>query len=355
MDWTAFWEENQRCLDAGMTRAKPRCALQLPVDDHWLLEEMAVPSTVRYYQDENYLQEVHREANDRLEAAVGLRPFSETRVEFLGPRRVEELLGARWELIEGGTPWLEAGFTEPAALARHLSEVADWSDADLDRCLFEGGRDVAQGTGDQVAWSRGPMTMLTSVVGAETAVWWCLDEPEVMTQFFRVCADLIVRVHRRLAIRRGGGVRGLAWLDDHCALLNVALYRQFAMPAMLHAFEELAADPAAYRFQHSDSNMEHLLPCLAEYGLHGVNLGPRISAATIRQELPGAMVHGQIPPFLLRNAPWEEIEVQVRRDFEEAGPEGALVVTTAGSVAAGTSPDRLRDLAHFVDEHCRYA
>lgn len=348
-----FWTINEQCLRAGLSTNKPRCAVQLPVDDHWLLEEMAVSSTLRYYQDQAYRLDVHREVNDRLERAVSLRPFAEREAPFPAPRRVEELLGSRMEVIEGGTPWLEPGFSNPTDLDRHLRTVADWSDDDLDRELFADGRDVEPG-GTYAAWSRGPTTMLTSVVGAETAVWWCLDETEVIERFYRVTGELIVRVQRRLAGRRGGAVAGLAWLDDHCALLNPELYRRFALPTMLRAFDELAPNPSDLRFQHSDSDMAHLLPCLAEYGLHAVNLGPRISAATIREALPGAVVHGQIPPFMLRNEPWQVVEAQVRRDFDEAGRDGALVVTTAGSVAAGTTVERLRRLVDLVEEACAY-
>jgi len=91
--------------------------------------------------------------------------------------------------------------------------------------------------------------------------------------------------------------------------------------------------------------MAHLLPCLAEYGLHGVNLGPKISASTIRGTLPGAVVHGQMPPFRLRNDPWEEVVRQIHRDVAEAAGDGALVITTAGSIPAGTSLERIRNFA----------
>ena len=47
LDVQAFWEENSACE----ARQGPRSPLSLSPDDHWLFEFMAVPSTLRYYQE----------------------------------------------------------------------------------------------------------------------------------------------------------------------------------------------------------------------------------------------------------------------------------------------------------------
>ena len=50
----------------------------------------------------------------------------------------------------------------------------------------------------------------------------------------------------------------------------------------------------------------------------------------------------------------EEIIEAVRRDFDAVGADGGLVLTTAGSVAAGTSLENLRIYMWAVDKYCRY-
>ncbi len=58
LDMQAFWDENQLC--ENFTNQKPRCAASFSPDDHWLFEFMAVPSTLRYYHDKTYRDDLHR-------------------------------------------------------------------------------------------------------------------------------------------------------------------------------------------------------------------------------------------------------------------------------------------------------
>jgi hypothetical protein len=44
----------------------------------------------------------------------------------------------------------------------------------------------------------------------------------------------------------------------------------------------------------------------------------------------------------------------VMSDFQKAGATGGLIVTTAGSLAAGTGVGRMRWYMQVVQEHCRY-
>ena len=57
-DIEKFWEENSLC--AGFHTEKPRCSLSFSPDDHWLFEFMNVPSTLRYYQDKAYRDQLIR-------------------------------------------------------------------------------------------------------------------------------------------------------------------------------------------------------------------------------------------------------------------------------------------------------
>jgi hypothetical protein len=61
-----------------------------------------------------------------------------------------------------------------------------------------------------------------------------------------------------------------------------------------------------------------------------------------------------MPPFLLRNGAPQAIRQRVHSDFEKAGLEGGLVITTAGSLAAGTGLGRMRWMMQCVQVECRY-
>ncbi|MDO8971043.1 MAG: hypothetical protein Q7U74_10175, partial [Saprospiraceae bacterium] len=75
LDLEQFWAENALCQ--GFQAAKPRCSLSFSPDDHWLFEFMDVPSTLRYFQDKVYRDQLHRQTNQITRQYVGVGFFDE--------------------------------------------------------------------------------------------------------------------------------------------------------------------------------------------------------------------------------------------------------------------------------------
>jgi hypothetical protein len=100
--------------------------------------------------------------------------------------------------------------------------------------------------------------------------------------------------------------------------------------------------------------MAHLLDFQYELGIREVNYGPEIDVALIREKMPDVMINGHLPPFTLRNGTPEEIQARIISDFEKAGANGGMMITTAGSLAGGTGLGRMRWLMQVVQEYCRY-
>jgi len=104
LDVRAFWEENARCM-VPFSIDKPRVPLTIMLDAHFILGVVALPSTVRYFQDLVYRLEVNRACNQRLEAAIGRRFYPEATIHrFKGD--FEIAMGATRVITEGNTPWI---------------------------------------------------------------------------------------------------------------------------------------------------------------------------------------------------------------------------------------------------------
>lgn len=353
----AFWEENRLCEGKPFRTDKPRAPVSMHFDDHFLMG--LVPySVVRYHSDAAYQEEVHRQANDILEAELGRRFYPEI-VCPVHPKRIEFVFGAWFEIHEGSTPWL-ANDVRTIDDVRRLIDRVEREPID-ERLLPEGWeaevRRFEERTGGRVAWGtggRGPVTVGTSVLGAENLCLWMVEEPETIGEFYSLLARKYVEWARFL--RDLSGFEGSGWwvTDDDSCLISRELYEQFCEPVLRALFEAFAPGPDDRRYQHSDSAMGHLMPVLRRLGVNGVNLGPTIHPADIRAALPEAVIEGQIPPFLLRNGTEAEIRACVRRDFEAAGLEGGLVCTPAGSYAEGTPFENLRAYLRAVQELTRY-
>ena len=355
LDVTAFWQENALCQT--FTTEKPRCSMSFSPDDHWIFEFMAVPSTLRYYQDKTYRDSLHRQVNAITQEYVGRVFFEEDTWEHQ-PRRIENLFGCYFTYHEGSTPWLTPVTDDPEEFARVLdtAEKTDISTWALPEPFLEewevrkaAGKPLPSlGTG-----SRGPATIITSVLRPETAFYWMMDRPALMHRFRDVLAEKMVELKGFLREFSGHTEPGWWITDDNCALFNRALYREYCVPVLERVLDAMA--PAgARRYQHSDSAMGHLLDIQYEIGIREVNDGPEVDAGLIREKMPDAYIHGQMPPLLLRNGTPREIRRRIQDDFHKAGQSGGLNVTTAGSLAAGTGLGRMRWMMWCVQEDCRY-
>jgi uroporphyrinogen decarboxylase len=201
--------------------------------------------------------------------------------------------------------------------------------------------------------SRGPATIMTSVLQVETVFYWIYDHPELMQRFRDILALKMVELNRVLREFSGNSEPGWWITDDNSALFNRKLYREYCFPVLEAVLNEFASGNAR-RYQHSDSAMGHLMDQQCELGMNAVNYGPEVDAALIREKLPNATIHGHLPPFMLRNETPEKIRQRILDDFRKAGLTRKQVVTTAGSLAAGTSLGRMRWMMQCVLEDCRY-
>jgi uroporphyrinogen decarboxylase len=355
LDVQAFWEENQLCGD--FSTQKPRCAADFSPDDHWLFEFMGIPSTLRYYQDKAYRDDLHRQVNVVTQKYIGKTFFEEDTWEH-SPKRIENLFGCEFEYREGGTPWLVPATADPVEFSQILERAArtdmkNWAFpadflAEWEARQSAGKMMPLLGTG-----SRGPATIMTSVLSVETVFFWCNDHSDLMTRFRDLLAEKIVELNTLLRGFSGNTQPGWWITDDNCALFNRKLYEQYCVPVLMHVLSAMAPG-AAPRYQHSDSAMGHLLDFQYALGIRKVNYGPTVDAALIREKMPEAMIDGNIPPFLLRNGGPEAIKARIVDDFQKAGQTGGLTTTTAGSLAAGTGVGRMRWMMQVVQEHCRY-
>ena len=355
LDVHAWWEENEQCQ--VLTTDKPRCSASFSPDDHWIFEFMAVPSTLRYYQDVEYRNALHRQVNAITLQYVG-RAFFDEDTWRTSPRRIENLFGCEFAYYEGSTPWLVPVTDDPDEFSRILdraeaTDLRSWALPEEYLAEWEERKAAGKPLPKLGTGSRGPATIITSVLKPETAFFWFYDHPDLMRRFRDILAVKMVELNTVLREFSGNDEPGWWITDDNCALFNRRFYREYCYPVLEHVLQAMAPGDAR-RYQHSDSAMGHLLDMQYELGIREVNYGPTVDAGLIRQKMPDALIHGQMPPLLLRNGSPEEIRARLIDDFRKAGGNGRLNLTTAGSLAAGTGVGRMRWFMKVVQEHCRY-
>ncbi len=355
LDPQAFWEENALCTE--FTTDKPRASLAFSPDDHWLFEFLNVESTLRYYHDKAYRDALHKESNRITLEYTGRAFFPEDTWEH-DPKRIENLFGCYFTYAEHGTPWLTSVTRDPDEFARILDEaeatdLRTWSFPpeflqEWEERKAAGKRLPLLGTG-----SRGPATIMTSVLEAEPLFYWVVDRPKLIKRFSDILAEKMVEFNTILREFSGNEYPGWWITDDNCALFSPRMYKKYCYPVLERVLNAMAPGNAR-RYQHSDSSMGHLLDMQYELGIRDVNYGPDVNVALIREKMPEAYINGHMPPILLRNGTPEEIRERFISDFDKAGASGGLNIATAGSLAAGTGVGRMRYLMWLTQNFARY-
>jgi uroporphyrinogen decarboxylase len=324
----------------------------------------------RYENDPEWRLELNRRYNDKAEKIVGRRLLNEDlpdpeadKYQYPPVKRLGHIFDGKWEW-KGGAWWLTEAASTPDDLRALLDRVEgrlenlrefmlpdNW-DVERDRLMKKGIKP------DLYRDQRGPVTFATSIYGTQNLIFLIHDDESLARRFSALILRAMLERAKILDEEAGyspeTAPRGFGFRDDNCALLTPDMYRLFGYPILKAVFERYAPDPDDLRYQHSDSDMGHLLPILGELGLTGTNFGPNVMVEDIRKHLPKAVINGELAPFTFSRNEEENIVAEFLRDFEMAQPERGLNFTTAGSINNGSRLTGMRLIMSAIQRYGRY-
>jgi uroporphyrinogen decarboxylase len=337
-----------------------------------VFDELGVPQDWwRFlYADEAWALDLKRRYKDLSEKIIGKRLLDETPAD---PTRQWPEVKALWEIFEGrnvweggatGSWWLHESARTPAELSALLDRVEKRLEGLREFLLpenWDAEKQRLNGLGVKLLlyrWQRGPCTFACSIFGIENLLYLYYDDPALVRRF----SDLIGRaiLARARVIDEEAGFdevtapHGWGWADDNCCMFNAEMYGEFAMPIHRAVMGRYAPNSGDSRYQHSDSNMAHLLPQLSELNLTGVNFGPTLTVREIREHCPNAVIDGQLGPFTFSRNEEANMVAEFLRDFEQAKARRGLRFGTAGSVNNGSRLTGMRLLMAAIQRYGRY-
>jgi uroporphyrinogen decarboxylase len=374
VDLDQFWADQQEARNDPFGADIPQVPLGAICNWECAFDELGVEQDWwRYlYEDELWALDLNRRYNDKAEQVVGRRLLNEEPAD--PERKWPEVKGLHdifeaenvWEGGASGSWWLKQSANTPEELAALLDRV----DARIENNLAEfmlppewgAEKERLTGMGMKVPLyrgQRGPCTFACSVYGAENLLLLFYDDPALFSRFSDVIGRAIL-ARAEVLDREAGETpqtspRGWWWADDNCCLFNPAMYDAFAMPIHRVVFGTYASEPEHHRYQHSDSDMAHLLPLLSEVNLLGTNFGPTLTVKQIREACPNAVIDGQLAPFTYSRNEEANMVAEFLRDFEQAREARGLNFTTAGSINNGSRLSGMRLLMAAIQRYGRYA
>lgn len=364
VDLERFWSENAIGLADPFGAHIPRVPMGIGFGHEAIFAELGLESDMkRVEEDADFANRIAKAYNDKAQAIVGKRLVNENhdpRREFPRLKSMGELFGCQ-RLWQSESWWLMEAAHTPAELDALLDRVdrldiraamvpENW-ETECRRIYNEFGLRPVLGK-----HLRGPVTLATSIYGSENLVYLIMDEPALAGRLRDAILRVLLEYHRiSEELSDPAKVRpSVSFADDNCCLLTPDMYAFFGQPILKATYDRFAPGPQDTRYQHSDSDMGHLLPLLAATGMNRVNFGPKLRVRDIRAAMPRAVIHGQMAPFTFMRNNEEQILAEVKRDCEDARPARGLVYATAGSVNDGSSLRSLRTIMWALEQFGRY-
>jgi uroporphyrinogen decarboxylase len=373
VDLEQFWHDQALAKADPFGTDIPQVAFGAICNHECVFDELGVEEDrLRYFFDDpEWALDLHKQYNDKAEKIVGRRLLSEAPRQPNTPqlppvKQLHDIFEAQnvWEGGKLGSWWLRQSADSPEELAALLDRVEKRLENLRDFILPENwGTELPRflAAGKKVPLyrgQRGPCTFACSIYGAENLLFLSYDDPDLFARFSDVLKRAILGRAKVLDEEAGltpEAAQGRwSWADDNCCLFTPDMYETFAMPIHRAVFSTYAPRPEHHRYQHSDSDMAHLLPLLAEVDLKGTNFGPTLTVSEIRQHCPHAVIDGQMAPFTYSRNEEANMLAEFLRDFDQAREKRGLNFTTAGSINNGSRLSGMRLLMAVIQRYGRY-
>jgi uroporphyrinogen decarboxylase len=368
VDLERFWEDQTKARGSVWADDCPQLPLGIGMSSECVWTELGLAEDWhRLLHDGAFRADLNRQYNDIAEKIVGKRLLGENKPSgkpgWPGVKELHDIFEAK-NVWHDWSYWLQQSADTPDELAALLDRVEarlenlrefllppEW-DERKDELLAAGIKPP------RYRGQRGPITFACSVFGPENLIFLIMDRPDLAARF----RDLILKAmlgRARILDEEAGytpetAPHGWGWADDNCCLLNLEMYEFFGLPILKGIFDTYCPDPKDSRFQHSDSDMAHLLPAFAKVNLNGTNFGPNVMIDEIREHLPNAVIQGQLAPFTFSRHEEVNMVAETIRDFEYSRDKKGVVFTTAGSINNGSRLTGLRLIMSAIQRYCRY-
>ncbi len=373
VDLDAFWRDQAIARANPFGKDIPQVCFGAICNWECIFDELGIEQDWwRFlYEDKAWALEMSRQYNDKAEQIVGKRvvpeiPPADPKMQWPEIKGLHDIFEAEnvWEGGKSGSWWLKQSADSPEELATLLDRVEQRLENLRDFMLPENWEDEKArltAMGKKVPLyrgQRGPCTFACSIYGSENLILLSFDDPALFARFSDVLGRAILARARVLDEESGLASEALPmrwnWADDNCCLFNPEMYDAFAMPIHRAVFGTYAPLPSHRRYQHSDSDMAHLLPLLAELDLTGTNFGPTLTVSEIRQHCPNAVIDGQLAPFTYSRNEEANMVAEFLRDYDQAREKRGLNFTTAGSINNGSRLSGMRLLMAAIQRYGRY-
>jgi len=204
----------------------------------------------------------------------------------------------------------------------------------------------AEGLGIRMVAARGPMTVLSWLVGITPLMTEIVTNPKRVSSILEIITTTIIRwLHAQLETLRQP--EGILLLDDVVGMVSKQHYETLIHAHLKRIFDEF---DGLIRIYHNDTPCLHLAESLARANFDVFNFSHKVDMAEIKAKMGHRVaLMGNVPPLDVgaRGQPIDVIR-WAHTCLEKGATGGGLILSFGGGVSPNTPPDNIDALVQVV-------
>ena len=193
----------------------------------------------------------------------------------------------------------------------------------------------------------GPMTLVTQLLGIETALYLAIDETERFVQLL----DFAARVAVEFGLAQIEAGAHLPLVFDPSSSPDVIppqFYREFVLPHLERVFLAFKTAGAVLNWLHTAGPVKPILPYYAQAGVDLANIDFCVDLSEAAGLLPHMALNGNIRPLAFVQGDPRQIESESRRALEQFAQRGGFVLSSGCEIPLEARPENVRAMVQAV-------
>lgn len=197
----------------------------------------------------------------------------------------------------------------------------------------------------------GPWTIAANLRGAENLIMDAMRRPDYVTDLLELTTQVAIDA-ARAAKQAGVGV-SYSEAAASCSLISPKIFRQFVQPAHRRLTSALKEDRIAVTM-HICGLIDPIMEEVVDTGIVALSLDSysdleKMVAVNRRR----VVLIGNVPVTTFEQGTPADIEAEVRRCVDTAGPDASFILSSACELSPAAKPENVAHFARFAKEYGR--
>jgi len=195
----------------------------------------------------------------------------------------------------------------------------------------------------------GPMTLVTQLLGLETALFLAVDDTDAFLHLLDFCTEVAMRFG---LAQLEAGVHLPVVFDPSSSpeVIPPQFYREFIVPRLKRLFTQLKEAGSVCNWLHTTGNTEQILPYYPELGVELANIDYVVDPQKAMKALPETCIDGNLTPLSFVMDPADSIMEKAFELLKQFSNRQGFILSSGCEIPYEANPETISAMVRSVKE-----